>query len=266
MRRPRQPKERMNTLQQAHAKLAGILGPERTECFEAAMVVEQLRRLWRPDRVRVILLAESHVWTSREEASSRVLQPDGIETGFARFIYCLGGGEREIVTPAVTRDEGAFKYWRLMHDTVRGPSKSYRPLLKSGEPNSALRLENKLGLLNEVRKSGVWLVDASIAALVREGKRLADGPAYRAVLRECSDAHVGTIVCEASPAVVIIIGKSVEKAIGEIVRRDLGDKVNIAVIKQPEGVRHRDELADYREQIFALCQRKPDSISSSPDH
>jgi hypothetical protein len=120
--------------------------------------------------------------------------------------------------------------------------------------------------LNEVRKSGVWLVDASIAALVREGKRLADGPAYRAVLRECSDAHVGTIVCEASPAVVIIIGKSVEKAIGEIVRRDLGDKVNIAVIKQPEGVRHRDELADYREQIFALCQRKPDSISSSPDH
>jgi hypothetical protein len=247
----------VNTLQRAHAKLAGILGPERTECLEAAMVVEELRRMWRPDRVRVILLAESHVWTSREEASSRVLQPDGIETGYARFIYCLGGGEREIVTPAVTRDGGAFQYWRLMHDTVRGPSKSYRGLLKSGEPSSALRLENKLCLLNEVRTSGVWLVDASVAALVREGKRLADGPAYRAVLRECWDAHVGAIVCESSPAVVIIIGKSVENAIGEIVRRDLGDKVNIAVVKQPEGVRHRDELADYREQIFALCQGGP---------
>jgi hypothetical protein len=253
----------VNTLQRAHAKLAGILGPERTECLEAAMVVEELRRMWRPDRVRVILLAESHVWTSREEASSRVLQPDGIETGYARFIYCLGGGEREIVTPAVTRDGGAFQYWRLMHDTVRGPSKSYRGLLKSGEPSSALRLENKLCLLNKVRTSGVWLVDASVAALVRKGKRLADGPAYRAVLRECWDAHVGAIVCEASPALVIIIGKSVENAIGEIVRRDLSDKVNIAVVKQPEGVRHRDELADYRAQIFALCQRKPDSVSSS---
>jgi hypothetical protein len=129
--------------------------------------------------------------------------------------------------------------------------------LKSGEPSSALRLENKLCLLNEVRTSGVWLVDASVGALVREGKRLAHGPDYRAVLRECWDAHVGTIVCESSPAVVIIIGKSVEKAIGEIVRRDLGDKVTISVIKQPEGVRHRDELADYREQIFALCQGGP---------
>ena len=107
-------------LERTHTKISRILGPGQSECFEAAVVVEQLRQMWRPERARVVLLAESHVWTSREEANSRVLQPDGIETGFARFIYCLGGGEREIVTPAVNPNVGAFQYWRLRAGPVFG--------------------------------------------------------------------------------------------------------------------------------------------------
>jgi hypothetical protein len=74
--------------------------------------------MWRPDRVRIVLLAESHVWTSREETLSRVVQPDGVETGFARFVYCLGGGEPQIVTPSVQPNAGAAQYWKLLHDSV----------------------------------------------------------------------------------------------------------------------------------------------------
>jgi hypothetical protein len=162
------------SLERAHANLANILGAERTECFEAALVVEQLRQTWRPrDRVRVVLLAESHVWTSREEARSRVLQPDGVETGFARFIYCLGGGEPRLVSPSVTPNVGASQYWKLLHDSVRGPDQSHLALTKSGETNPTRRIANKLKLLHEVRSSGIWLVDASIAALYRAGDRLA---------------------------------------------------------------------------------------------
>jgi hypothetical protein len=110
--------DRFSDLERTHTKIADILGPDRSECFEAAAVVEKLRHMWRPDRVRIVLLAESHVWTSREETLSRVVQPDGVETGFARFVYCLGGGEPQIVTPSVQPNAGAAQYWKLHHDSV----------------------------------------------------------------------------------------------------------------------------------------------------
>jgi hypothetical protein len=118
------------------------------------LAVEHLRHLWRPDHVRVVLLAESHVWTSREEAKSRVIQPDGVETGFARFIYCLGGGEPQLVFPSVSPNVGASQYWTLLHDSVYGPDQSHQALLKSGEPKSSRRVANKLKLLHEMRGSG----------------------------------------------------------------------------------------------------------------
>ena len=47
-------------------------------------------RLGASERVRVALLAEFHVWTSGDHTGSRVTQRDDIETGLARFVYCLG--------------------------------------------------------------------------------------------------------------------------------------------------------------------------------
>jgi hypothetical protein len=80
-------------LRAAYDRAASLIGPDRAESFEVALEVERLRLAQRPRDVRVVLLAESHVWTSPEETASRVRQPDGVVTGFARFVYCLGCGE-----------------------------------------------------------------------------------------------------------------------------------------------------------------------------
>ena len=90
-------------IRDAYDRAAAIVGSE-AESIEIAEEVERLRLAWRPSRVRIVMLAESHVYTSKDEALSRVRQPDGIETGFVRFVYCLGYGEPSLVTPPVTME------------------------------------------------------------------------------------------------------------------------------------------------------------------
>jgi hypothetical protein len=53
------------------------------------------------------------------------------------------------------------------------------------------------------------------------------------VLRTCWESYVSDGVRGAAPAVVVKIGRQVDAAIGEIVRRDLGENVRVEVIKQP---------------------------------
>jgi len=210
--------------------------------------------MWRPDRVRIVLLAESHVWTSRDEAASQVHHPDRVVTGFARFIYCLGGGEPTLVTPAVFPNYGATQYWKLLHDTVRGPHQSHAGLMKGGETNAAKRIENKLELLKSVRQAGIWLVDASISALYQAGARLAAGSVYDRLLHDCWTSYVGEIICASAPSRVVVMGNQVDAAIGEALRRDLGAGVEVEVVHQPNAHMSAMELVRYRQQIFDLCQ------------
>jgi hypothetical protein len=241
-------------LEQTYARVRDRLGQERSECFEAAVVVERLRSIWRPDPARIALLAESHVWTSRDEALSRVQQPDGVVTGFARFIYCLGVGEPTLVTPSVAPNAGASQYWKLLHDTVRGPSQPHAGLMKSGEQDADRRIVNKLELLRTVRNAGIWLVDASISALYHAGARLAAGDTYDGLLRDCWNSYVGDIVCASAPSLVIVIGRQVNGAIGAALQRDLGKSVEVRVIHQPNARMTGPQLAQYRQQIFDLCR------------
>ena len=90
-------------LRAAYDRAASVIGPNWAESFEVALEVERLRLGQRPRDVRVVLLAESHVWTSQTETSSRVRQPDGVETGFARFVYCLGYGEPSLAATGPTK-------------------------------------------------------------------------------------------------------------------------------------------------------------------
>lgn len=246
-------------LERTHAKLTSLIGSDRVECVQAAAVVEHLRRMWRPSQPRIVLLAESHVWTSADEARCIVRQPDGVETGFARFVYCLGAGEPELVSPAVHPNKPGAQYWKLLHDCLQGPDVPHSGLLVSGEPNAARRVANKLRLLNEARDAGVWLVDACISALYRPSKdgrsstRVASGRVYRSVLQACWDGSVGPVMLAAAPPVVLVIGKVVDTAIGQILRRDLDSTTRVEVIKQPNAHMSATELSEYRRRIFTIC-------------
>ena len=119
----------MMGLEIAYDRTRDILGSEQAECPVAASEVERLRLVWRPERVRVLVLAESHVWTSSDEVRSRVRHPNGKETGFARFVYCLGCGEPDLVEPPISPNRGTPQFWKLFHDIVNGPGASHTPVM-----------------------------------------------------------------------------------------------------------------------------------------
>jgi hypothetical protein len=60
-RRREQIRFTMMGLELAYGRARDIIGRERAECLEAAVEVERLRRAYLPERVRVVVLAESHI-------------------------------------------------------------------------------------------------------------------------------------------------------------------------------------------------------------
>jgi hypothetical protein len=177
-------------LELAYSRAQDILGSEQAECLEAAVEVERLRLVWRPERVRVLVLAESHVWTSRDEVGGRVRYPNGKETGFARFVYCLGYGEPDLVEPPIAPNRGTPQFWKLFHDTVYRPTTSHTPLMRSSETCWQKRVQSKLDLLEKMQNAGTWLVDASVSALYRNGIKPSKDE-FNAVLRACWESHIG---------------------------------------------------------------------------
>jgi hypothetical protein len=226
-------------LELAYNHARDIIGRGRAECLAAAVAVEQLRLAWKPERVQVVVLAESHVWTSRDEIQSRVKLNGKDMGGFARFVYCLGYGEPHLVEPVVTRNSGTPQYWKLFYDTLYRPNTTYKQVMKTGETDAQKRLQNKLDLLEKMQGAGIWLVDASVTALYHNGPKLdynspklAVGRAYHDVLKACWESHVGEVVCGCAPSAILIVGKGVNTAIGDCVRQDLGRDVE--VVPQPQ--------------------------------
>ena len=106
----------MDRLQRCHDRLAAILGPE----FEAVDVLRQAeehRAYWRPSGMRVILPAESHVYTDSEDLALRLKTPPGwlsdLPKGFVRLVYCLGYGESTLQERPVLRSRygGTPQFW-----------------------------------------------------------------------------------------------------------------------------------------------------------
>ena len=219
------------------------------EDFAVALQVENLRLTWRPSSVRVVMLAESHVWTSEAETESRVQQPDGTETAFARFVYCLGYGERSLVAPTVLPNAGTSQYWRLFHDAVHGPETS-RAEIQSRNPTT--RAFAKLQLLKALKLAGIWLVDASVIALY-PNKGLSRND-YKNILRACWDAHVREVVAGCSASAIMIVGKGVNEAIGDLVKQ-AAPQAEVAVVNQPNARLSSNEIWEDRLKVFDLCRR-----------
>jgi hypothetical protein len=196
------------------------------------------------------MLAESHVWTSKDEALSRVRQPDGIETGFVRFVYCVGYGEQSLVVPPVLRNGGTPQYWQLLHDAVRGPQVPLVEISREAKPGE--RIAAKLQLLNELKLAGIWLVDASITALYGlPDKRRLSRRDYKNILEACWKAHVGGVLADCGASAVLIVGKGVNAAIGNLVSQA---SHKVAVIKQPNARMTREERCNQRRNVFDFCR------------
>ena len=243
------------SIKRAHDRLKLLIGSGDIEGLSSAKEVERLRQRWKPEKVRIVLLAESHVWTDKRELESTVRIPSQRQSKFVRFVYCLGYGENEFVSPVVDNNVGTPQYWRLFADCVENPRQAngYRRLLRSGQRRADLRVLEKIDLLNQMKERGIWLVDASVTALYRTGMpKLANGAAYGRVLRASWEEHVGPLLRECQPEKILVIGRSVSAAISNVVDRDL-PKATVHVVRQPNAFMSTQERESERIECYQFC-------------
>jgi len=106
------------TLSDCYSTLLPFLGsaPEPFEVIERA---DEHREYWRPPHVRLVLLAESHVYTQAAELDHFLrpdpLLPPDLPKGYVRLVYALGYGEDRLLDRPIEgpRNSGTPQYLKL---------------------------------------------------------------------------------------------------------------------------------------------------------
>lgn len=223
-----------------------------------SLAVEQHRRYWRPKKPRLVLLAESHVYTTAAELcrtveAEKVLDrtPDDLPLGFVRFVYCLGYGENNLLDKCIESNRGTPQFWKIFYSCINPITSkaSFAPVLKASTTLLRDRIHNKLTLLQQMKDQNIWLVDASIAALYYPGRRrpLVD---YNQVLQTSWKEHVRSTIEESRPEGILCIGCRVAQTL-----KDRLDELRIpwGAVPQPGAFLRSEEhlriFKKYREAV-----------------
>lgn len=235
----------MDKLKETYLKIHKILG-QHTEPFESVQLVETYRRFFKPEKVRVVLLAESHVFTydaDREVYIPPIPDLHGYPDQYARFVYCLAYGERSLTGSVLhPKREGTPQFWKILYSCCNSISspEDFHPVL--GKTPTEQRIRNKIEVLAQLREKGVWLIDASIVALYKDSKKV---PNMFEALSESWRSYTREVIISSQPEHVICIGKGV----ASMVEDDLRDNFPSAytVLAQPNAFLPSDEhFANYK--------------------
>lgn len=248
-------KKTYSEIQRLHLKL-------KVDSLQVIHKVEDYRQYWKPKKIHVILLAESHVYTSDSDFSytsdSEITEMllNRYPTNFVRFVYCLGYGENSLLgNPQLEqRNTGTPQYWKIFSScTAESDSDlGFHRVLKTKTRNITERLLNKLEILYEMKNRGIWLVDSSIVGLYNPSKGRKDKRAGRKVIDICWRNHLKEVIKEAEPRLVIIIGKWVENILS---KRLNFMKVQNITIPQPQARGSSEwQLKNYK-KYQNLCSR-----------
>ena len=225
--------------------------PALDESWESVELVERYRRYWRPKRPRVVLLAESHVHTSDNDRRSCMREMSALPDyprNYVRFVYCLAYGESCLLEGR--KPGGTPQFWKLFHSCQNCAWDSegnadFSPILKGGTPDCEQRIQNKIRLLQTLQKRGIWLVDASIMALYRGGKKHPIGDA----VPMSWEKYTRKIVADAKPAHVIVVGKGVANSLKGLLPE------NHTVVCQPNAHLTSEEQRDNFHKVYNLCKK-----------
>lgn len=244
-------KSKMDKLKETYLKIMSILG-EHTEPFESVRLVETYRRYFKPKKVRIVLLAESHVFThdaDRKISIPPIPELPGYPDQYARFVYCLGYGERSLTNSTIhpSRD-GTPQCWKIFFSCCNSISfpDDFHPIL--GKTPTQQRIRNKIKVLSQLRNQGVWLVDASIVALYRDSKKI---PHMFEALSESWRSYTGEIVKSSKPEHVICIGKGVANIVEADLRKSFPSAYT--VLAQPNAFLSSDEHFANYEEYSRIC-------------
>ncbi len=246
------------------------MGNNIIEPFESVALVEAYRQYWKPDTVRIVLLAESHLLTSdndRRITIPPIVDLPGYPTEYAKFVYCLAYGERDLTrNPLHPAGDGTPQYWKVFYSCINHVMgiNDFRPV-QSATP-VAERLNNKIAVLKAMKERGIWLVDSSIVALYDNGRPY-NRNTDKEVIRISWDCYTGAIIGDAKPGHIICIGKAVAEVLESDIRRMV---TSYTVTTQPDAYLTADEsmfLFKLYSQICMptwCCRDTPTSVEESP--
>jgi hypothetical protein len=209
-------------LRQCYDRIRQVMGNNIIEPFESVALVEAYRQYWKPDTVRIVLLAESHLLTSDNDRCITIppiVDLPGYPTEYAKFVYCLAYGENNLTRNPLHPDgDGTPQYWKVFYSCVNhltgiddfGPVQSVTPF--------AQRLNNKIAILKAMQERGIWLLDSSIIALYDNG-RIYDGNTDKKVIKTSWDCYTGDVIKNAKPKHIICIGKTVAEVLESDIRK-----------------------------------------------
>ena len=227
------------------------------DSLEVVEEVSRIRQFWKPETVRVVLLAESHVFTATEDSTHPWEIRGTIYRGrFVRFVYCLGYGETSLVQ-SVTPNRGTSQFWKIFYSCLNQVSSNdnFRSILHSTP--AAERISNKIELLSRLKRAGVWLMDASVVGI----NHMKNLTMRRRVLKKCWNyTHSVLQDLDPKPEHIIVIGCFVKKALKEQID-SLG--INWTVIPQPQAHLPAPGYRQFYNIYYQICTRPGMPVSAN---
>lgn len=214
-----------------------ILGPEYREPFEVVQTVEEYRQYWKPENVKIVLLAESHVYTTLEdfqdicETSSSALP--NYPKNYVRFIYCINY-------------RGTPQFWKIFFGTLNH-------ITKNSDFGPTKDFDNKLKLLKEMKEKGIWLVDASISGLYRSRVSKPNSKKLKEAIACSWKGFVKNVVEDCQPKRLIIIGKTVCDTILPILSSKLKAKTDWVYQPNARHLSSEERIEDFQ-KLYKLCK------------
>jgi hypothetical protein len=112
-------------------------------------------------------------------------------------------------------NKGTPQFWKIFQHCIRSPGEraDHATLQRTGNPNANSRLHEKIRVLNQLRERGVWLVDASIAALYLPGRKKPPAKLRETLLHTSWDTFTSGKIQAAEPQAILCIGAGVVRAL-----------------------------------------------------
>jgi hypothetical protein len=198
-----------------HRRLTQLFG-QGMEPIDVIRRVQAHRVWWRPSKVRLVLLAESHVYTSPDDLARKISPnealPCNLPPDFVRLVYCLGYGEDHLLDKPILqpRNGGTPQFWKLFYSCVNQVrnNNDFASVLVTRTPFSN-RIANKVDLLTELQRHGIWLVDASITALYVPGQTKPDAGLIGQALQLSWDYYIADVIKTCQPEGILCVGLGV---------------------------------------------------------
>ena len=211
------------------------------ESYPVVKLVNDYRLYWKPQRVKTILFAESHVFTNEFETAFKhtVNLPD-YPTRYVRFVYNLAYGQSDTLTDKVTNNGGTPQFWKLFNEIAGNKFRVVNNL------NPKDKLEQKILLLQFLRDKGVWLLDCSIVGLFQNGQKPSINDMNDILVTSYLN-YCKPILLDEQPENVLVIGKSIY-SLFQLELKQLNAYVDW--IHQPNARVTRDERRDINKVNF----------------